>query len=288
MFVLCIGDATKICHCFQHFDVVTLIEVIEHLHLSDLENLVKHVFGYIRPRLVIVTTPNADFNVLFPIMTCGQFRHADHKFEFTRQEFQSWAQNIALTYGYLTEFNGVGQAPLNEQHRNIGTCTQIAIFHRQNDTIKTILTSNEFYQRLSYCNNHELISFIDYPYGVKKPTEIHEQIRYILEMYRLMAEDKARHGECDSDTLPLTISCQTLINHPRLIYLKMTIEELKKIIENVGYKMLDDHQIILSEDPLTCSHNDRHKNENNQYETGSPNEVVESNYQHHQNKECWD
>ncbi|CAF1350703.1 unnamed protein product [Rotaria sordida] len=71
-------------------------------------------------------------------------------------------------------------------------------------------------------------------------------------MYRLMAEDKARHGNDNHDTLLLTINCQTLINHPRLIEFNITENNLKQIIENIGgYKMLDNHQIILSEDPLT-------------------------------------
>ncbi len=283
-----LGDATKICNCFSHFDVVTLIEVIEHLYLKDLKNLVEHVFAYIRPRLVIVTTPNADFNVLFSQMTCGQFRHADHKFEFTRHEFNSWAQNIALTYNYVVEFNGVGEAPLNEQHRNIGTCTQIAIFYRQDTDIQRSLTSNEFFQRLSYCNKHELVGYIDYPFGVNKTIELHEQVRYILEMYRLMAQDKARHGDDNHDTLPLTVSCQTLINHPRLIQFKITVEELKQIIEYIGYKMLDNDRIILSEDPLTYSHGDHYENEHDQCSTNNQNEIVEKNHQSHHNEESWD
>ena len=210
---------------------------------------------------MIVTTPNADFNVLFPTMICGQFRHADHKFEFTRQEFHSWASQIALSYNYLVEFHGVGEVPLNEQHRNIGTCTQIAIFYRQEINNQISLTSNELFQRLSYCKQHELIGMIDYPYGIKKTTELHEQVRYILEMYRLMAQDKARHGDDNHETYPLTISCQTLINHPRLLEFKLTPEELKQTIEYVGYKMLDNDRIILLEEPLTHSPRDYHGNE---------------------------
>jgi hypothetical protein len=221
-------------------------------------------------------------------MICGQFRHADHKFEFTRHEFNSWAQKIARTYNYLVEFNGVGEAPLNEQHRNIGTCTQIAIFYRQDKNIQTSLTSNEFFQRLSYCKKHELIGFIDYPYGVKKTIELHEQIRYILEMYRLMAEDKARHGDDNHDTLPLTVNCETLINHPRLLHFKITQEELKQIVEYIGYKMLDNDRIILSEDPSTYSHIDYYDNEHEQYLTNSQNTVIEKDHQSSHNEECWD
>ncbi|CAF3332787.1 unnamed protein product [Rotaria socialis] len=288
MYVL-YGDATKICNCFSQFDVVTLIEVIEHLYLNDLENLVKHVFGYICPRRVIVTTPNADFNVLFPQMICGQFRHADHKFEFTRDEFKNWSQKIVHTYDYRVEFNGVGEAPLNEQHRNIGTCTQIAIFYRKHNHMKTHLTSSEFYQRLSYCNHHELIGFIDYPFGVQQTIELQEQIRYILNMYRLMAEEKARHGDDNHDTYPLTVNCQAIINHPRLLQYNLTVEDLKHIIEIIGYKMLHNNLIILAEDPITsCTHEDYRTNDHDHRSTNNQTEIVKPNYQHKQNEESWD
>ena len=111
-------------------------------------------------------------------MNSRKFRHADHKFEFTRQEFRTWAENIATIYDYTVEFNGVGQAPLNEQHLDVGTCTQIAIFYRQiYNTERTLLMSNELSKRLSNCNQHELVGFIDYPFGIKKTADIHEQIR---------------------------------------------------------------------------------------------------------------
>ena len=53
-----------------------------------LDAAVLMVFGKMKPELVVMTTPNAEFNVLFP--GCSGFRHWDHKFEWTRTEFQSW------------------------------------------------------------------------------------------------------------------------------------------------------------------------------------------------------
>ena len=66
------------CCCFR----------VEHLHESELSQLPKAIFGQIAPQLVIMTTPNAEFNVLFPNLT--GFRHPDHKFEWTRQQFGDW------------------------------------------------------------------------------------------------------------------------------------------------------------------------------------------------------
>lgn len=282
-----LGDATKICSCFHHFDVVTLIEVIEHLYLNDLHHLVEHVFGHIKPRLVIVTTPNADFNVLFSPMTTGQFRHYDHKFEFTRHQFHQWAINIVDKYKYKVEFHGVGDAPLHEQHRHVGTCTQIAVFHRLHDTQHLPLPSSVFARRLSHCQCHELLSFIDYPFGSTKPNEIHEQIRYILEMYRLMAMEKARLGhDDDGDTdhhLYLTIPLETLLNHPRLKQSNITLDNLKSILNSLDYKLLNDNRIILCDRVF-----DDHDDFDHGYHTADQHEPISQIISSHPPDECWD
>lgn len=72
-------------HCLI-FDIIH--HRVEHLYPEPLTNLPYNIFGFIRPKVAIVTTPNADFNVLFGKMS--GFRHWDHKFEWTRQEFQDW------------------------------------------------------------------------------------------------------------------------------------------------------------------------------------------------------
>lgn len=71
-------------------DAVVCIELIEHLEADVLEKFPQTVFEYTEPWLVIVTTPNKDFNEFFPNMPNGEFRHPDHKFEWTRKEFQEW------------------------------------------------------------------------------------------------------------------------------------------------------------------------------------------------------
>ena len=53
-----------------------------------LEKVPQSLFGSVHPKTVVLSTPNADFNVLFPDLR--GFRHHDHKFEWTRQQFQSW------------------------------------------------------------------------------------------------------------------------------------------------------------------------------------------------------
>ena len=47
-------------------EAVTSIELIEHLEPDMVESLTRTVLGVVRPRLWVVTTPNRDYNELFP------------------------------------------------------------------------------------------------------------------------------------------------------------------------------------------------------------------------------
>ena len=89
-------------------DAICLVEVIEHLDLDRLPALVRNVFGDAQPRAVIVTTPNREHNVRFEGLADGQLRHADHRFEWTRNEFAHWAESIAEQFNYRVRFLSVG------------------------------------------------------------------------------------------------------------------------------------------------------------------------------------
>ncbi|XP_078114240.1 small RNA 2'-O-methyltransferase [Sander vitreus] len=120
------GSVTQEDARLRGFDLVTSIELIEHLTLADVKRFSEVVFGYMTPVAVIVSTPNSEFNPVFP--RPAGFRHSDHKFEWTRAEFKSWALKVCLEYGYEVEFTGVGQAPPGQQER-VGFCSQIGVFH---------------------------------------------------------------------------------------------------------------------------------------------------------------
>ncbi len=107
----------------QGFDAATLIEVIEHLDVSRLSTLEYVVFGDAKPKLVTITTPNAEYNVKFEELPNGTFRHKDHRFEWTRKEFQTWAEKIANRYDYSVSFQAIG--PVDE---NLGGPTQMGVF----------------------------------------------------------------------------------------------------------------------------------------------------------------
>ncbi len=106
-------------------DAAVLVEVIEHLDADRLPLVERVVFGEARPGSVIVTTPNAEYNALFPNLAAGRFRHPDHRFEWTRDEFRAWTERIEATYGYSASFSGIGQ---NDDV--LGAPTQMAVFTR--------------------------------------------------------------------------------------------------------------------------------------------------------------
>ncbi|MFK0169573.1 3' terminal RNA ribose 2'-O-methyltransferase Hen1 [Streptomyces sp. NPDC090306] len=105
------------------YDAAVLSEVIEHLDLPRLPALEYAVFGSARPRTVIVTTPNVEYNVRWETLPTGHARHGDHRFEWTRAEFRAWATAVSERHGYDVEFVAVGP-----DDPEVGPPTQLAAF----------------------------------------------------------------------------------------------------------------------------------------------------------------
>ncbi|KAF9276315.1 Small RNA 2'-O-methyltransferase [Linnemannia elongata] len=116
------------------YDALVCLEVVEHLDPPVLEKFWSVVLGTLKPKMVIVSTPNAEFNIYFPQLNYGKpnaiFRNDDHRFEWTRQEFQDWCNAAAGQYGYDVTYTGTGALP--GYNPEVGLCTQIAILHAQN------------------------------------------------------------------------------------------------------------------------------------------------------------
>ncbi len=105
------------------FDAACLVEVIEHIDLARLSALEQSLFAVARPRHVIVTTPNREYNALFENMAADQLRHGDHRFEWTRAEFRDWAEGVAARNAYAVSFADLG--PVDATH---GAPSQMAVF----------------------------------------------------------------------------------------------------------------------------------------------------------------
>ena len=108
-----------------NFDAATCIEVIEHLDVPRLNAFEKVVFGQARPNYVLITTPNREYNKLFESLEEGRFRHSDHRFEWSRAEFQSWSQEICERFGYSVDYFDVGTGD-----PELGPPTQMGVFSR--------------------------------------------------------------------------------------------------------------------------------------------------------------
>jgi 3' terminal RNA ribose 2'-O-methyltransferase Hen1 len=113
------------------YDAAVLSEVIEHLDLPRLPALEYAVFGAARPATVIVTTPNVEYNVRWETLPAGHVRHSDHRFEWTREEFRTWAHQVAGRHGYGVEF-----APVGPDDPEVGPPTQMAVFSLTKTTAK--------------------------------------------------------------------------------------------------------------------------------------------------------
>ena len=84
------------------------------------------LFGYAKPSTVLMSTPNSEYNVLFDGMEPGALRHPDHRFEWTRSEFEDWSKAQAEKFGFDVSFTTIGD--VHEEH---GAPTQMAVFKKE-------------------------------------------------------------------------------------------------------------------------------------------------------------
>jgi len=107
------------------YDAATVVEVIEHQDPPRLAAFERVLFEFARPQTVVTTTPNVEYNVKFETLAAGSMRHRDHRFEWTRSEFQAWAASICSRFGYAARF-----LPIGSEDAVLGSPTQMAIFTR--------------------------------------------------------------------------------------------------------------------------------------------------------------
>jgi 3' terminal RNA ribose 2'-O-methyltransferase Hen1 len=107
------------------FDVACAIEVIEHIDASRLAAFERTLFEFAQPQMAVITTPNVEYNVRFTGMKPGAMRHRDHRFEWSRAEFQAWCAEVCERHGYTVEF-----LPIGDVDPEVGPPTQMGVFRR--------------------------------------------------------------------------------------------------------------------------------------------------------------
>jgi len=108
------------------FDAAAVVEVVEHLDPPRLAAFERVLFEHARPAVVVLTTPNREYNVRFETLPEGELRHRDHRFEWTRSEFTDWAEGIAGRFGYSVRF-----LPVGPEDPEVGAPSQMGVFTRE-------------------------------------------------------------------------------------------------------------------------------------------------------------
>jgi len=206
------------------FEAVTSIEIIEHLDKTTLDEFPHTVLGEIRPVVWIVSTPNREYNTLFPDWV-GPFRHWDHRFEWDREEFRDWVEKVLSMYrDYTVEFGGVGFTPGCEESH--GPCSQIAVFRRIGETVEV----NELTEESSW---EKLSSYI-FPKKVDSRTrkeKIHDEAIYYA---RMMAGDAREKEYVEGNIL---VEIEDLLRFDGLSKITEDTREICNILEESGFEV---------------------------------------------------
>jgi 3' terminal RNA ribose 2'-O-methyltransferase Hen1 len=108
---------------FKGYDAACVVEVVEHLDLPRLAAFERVLFEDAKPPVVVMTTPNREYNVKYDNIDEGNLRHSDHRFEWTREEFHQWATKTAEKYGYAVRYSEIG-----DSDEALGAPTQMGVF----------------------------------------------------------------------------------------------------------------------------------------------------------------
>ncbi|XP_068946582.1 small RNA 2'-O-methyltransferase [Petaurus breviceps papuanus] len=250
--------------CLLGFDLITCIELIEHLEAKELSQFPEVIFGFFAPTTVIISTPNSEFNPLFSGKTL--FRHPDHKFEWDRTQFQNWALDAARCYGYSVEFTGLGEPPPGAEA--VGFCTQIGVFVKN----KTNTVESLHDEKTVECT-HTTVGTVIYP-SLKEEKYLrkavsNEVFSQILKMKRVLLENlKIKNDsdigdelefvmpECDDPTedtpKPFCIEnvfyvpLERLFSSPKIRHLCGDLETLKMLIADEVMLSSDGSSVTMS------------------------------------------
>ncbi|GAN02230.1 small RNA 2'-O-methyltransferase [Mucor ambiguus] len=165
----------------KNYQAIVCSEVIEHVEPNVLDAFLDLTLGVYHPEILLVTTPNGEYNVNFPDLKYNTpesiFRHDDHKFEWTRKEFKSWCEAGAKKYSYNTEYHGIGLLHHKYDQLENGHCTQACVFTRSKDSVSPLSDQ-------THGTPHRLLKHIEFPYYNEETPprdKIMEELDYYIE-----------------------------------------------------------------------------------------------------------
>ncbi|XP_035742474.1 small RNA 2'-O-methyltransferase-like [Vespa mandarinia] len=201
------------------------MEMIEHLDSNALKDFPFNIFGYIKPKLEIVTMPNAECNELFPHFS--GFRHPERKVEWSREQFQAWVEKIIISFpDYHVSFRGICNGPGGTER--IGARTQMTVFHRNND--------ENCSESLGIDNIYKFVTSNNFPFIIDKRSDtekILDEVFYHLEESQNL------------DNIRGEMSLESLVSNLRKF--NITMESLKTILDEAGLTIID-----YEDGPATC------------------------------------
>jgi len=231
-------------------EVVTSIELIE--HLSDIDRFTDVVLGVIQPRMWIVTTPNKDYNELFPNWPGSNYtRHWDHKFEWTRREFQDWVKKVLREYPEYkeVEFGGVGFTDGCELSH--GPASQSVVFR----LVREWTGCTTFEENASDDIYSQWVKF--YSYFMPRKVDDRNREEKILSEVMFHANELARVKWLEMmETEPYEAPDSILVKFDEIIqfssvqHFTKSIEEIKDIVKqdgNINYDEKDNLGIFISD-----------------------------------------
>lgn len=230
---------------------------IEHVFPDVLEEIPYVIFSQIHPKIICITTPNCEFNQLFDLPD-GKFRHYDHKFEWSRQQFQDWAENICARYPeYSVIFAGIGKPPMDFEH--LGTVSQMAVFLRKDFVMQTEEDVIQQEQETSLvdldgelediavevkeCPGYEVIHSVTYPFFKDKRSheqKLIDEIAYAISNLRYY--DAYFNDDADRIEIPVSHIVDSCYK------VSEDFDEIRKVIESQKYCLDGDFVIMKSDD----------------------------------------
>ncbi|KAK2152848.1 hypothetical protein LSH36_316g05010 [Paralvinella palmiformis] len=241
------GDAQLYDVRLANTEAVTLIEVIEHLSPDILKAVSSNVFSNLHPRVIVITTPNVEYNVVFGDGT--GFRHWDHKFEWTRAEFEKWCGTLAEHYGYSVSYSGVGSPPADLQY--IGYCTQVAVFKLLGDWHTSIPVGMEDsmpYQLLKECVHPHRINELNTDDAIAMETSYY--LRMLIS--QCLGNEHVENTDYiyDSITRVLRVSPSFLLNFSHIKRICPDVKTLIMSLSQKGFQFTDDKGYLIHSQPV--------------------------------------